>query len=279
MTTTTIVPNKKLTNTPIYLPVGQDSGNFKISIPFAAEYIMILNDTAATIAVCIGDQSSQGPEAQLWTPGKYISMPLTEETQKLTVFWTSPQAIAADNNLIQFYFSNVTIPLQGGSYGTAAESSNVDVLNTVTVQFSANPNVNVSSMPSIPAGTNNIGHVNVDQLPALPAGTNNVGKVDLNNTNHLIQGITAGPVSSSQVTVTTVAIALVNGVVNGQKIKIKNIDATNAIFIGASSVTGTNGYELFPKDTLDLDIVSGSTIAIYGIATAGTPIASVLILN
>lgn len=262
MTTTTIVTNKRLTNSPIYLPVGQTSGNFKISIPFNAEYIMVLNDTAATIAVTIGDQSSQGPEAQLWTPGKYISMPLTQETQKLTVFWTSPQPIAASNNLVQFYFSNVTIPLQGGSYGAAAESQDVNVLNTVTTQFASTPNVYVQAMPSLPAGSNNIGHVNIDQLP-----------------NNLIQGLTAGPNSSSQITVNTTVTALVNGVVNGKKIKIKNIDTTNSIFIGASGVTGTTGYELFSKEYIDFDVVPGSTIAIYGIATAGTPIASVLILN
>lgn len=279
MTTTTVVPNKRLTNSPIYLPVGQTSGSFKIAIPFMAEYIMILNDTVATIAVCIGDQSSQGPEAQLWTPGKYISMPLIQETQKLTVFWTSQQPIPADNNLLQFYFSNVTIPLQGGSYGTASESQNVDVMNTVTVQFGATQNVNVSTMPSIPGGTSNIGRVNIDQMPSIPAGPNVIGKVDLNNTGNLKQSLTTGPVSSNQITTGTTAIALATGVVNGKKVKIKNLDATNAIFIGSSGVTGTNGFELGSKETIDFDIVPGSTINIYGIATAGTPIAAVLILN
>lgn len=279
MTTTTVVENKRLTNSPIYLPVGQTSGSFKISIPFMAEYIMILNDTTSTIAVCIGDQSSQGPEAQLWTPGKYISMPLIQETQKLTVFWTSSTPITVDNNLIQFYFSNVTIPLQGGNYGITAESQTVYVENTVTTQFASTPNVNVSAMPSLPSGANNIGHVNVDQMPPLPAGTNNIGKVDLNNTGNLIQSLTAGPVTTNQITVTAAAIALINGVVNGKKIKIKNIDATNSIFVGNSTVTAGNGYELFPQQEITLDVVTGSNIVVYGIATAGTPIASILILN
>jgi hypothetical protein len=160
LTTTTVVSDKKMINSPVYLNVGQTSGSFKISIPFMAEYIMVLNDTAATIAVCTGEQSTQTPESQLWTPGKYISMPLVEQTQKLTVFWTSEQPIAIDNNLVQFYFSNVTIPLQGGNYGAAASSQDVHVLNTVTTQFAAPPHVNVDALPALPSGTNNIGSVN-----------------------------------------------------------------------------------------------------------------------
>lgn len=39
--------------------------------------------------------------------------------------------------------------------------------------------VDVTRLPSIPAGTNNIGDVDVLTLPALPAGTNNIGDVDV----------------------------------------------------------------------------------------------------
>ena len=39
--------------------------------------------------------------------------------------------------------------------------------------------VDVITLPSIPAGTNNIGDVDVLSLPALPAGTNNIGDVDV----------------------------------------------------------------------------------------------------
>jgi hypothetical protein len=39
--------------------------------------------------------------------------------------------------------------------------------------------VDVVTLPSIPAGTNNIGDVDVLSLPALPAGTNNIGDVDV----------------------------------------------------------------------------------------------------
>ena len=38
---------------------------------------------------------------------------------------------------------------------------------------------NVLSLPTLPAGTNDIGKVEVTALPALPAGTNNIGDVDV----------------------------------------------------------------------------------------------------
>lgn len=41
------------------------------------------------------------------------------------------------------------------------------------------PTVAVSSLPALPAGTNNIGDVDVLTLPALPTGTNNIGDVDV----------------------------------------------------------------------------------------------------
>lgn len=262
MTTATVISKKDLINSPVTLPTGQTSGSFKMSIPFPADYIMVLNDTIATIAASIGEVSSQTADAQIWTPGKYISLPLIQQTQKITVFWTSPQPIPADNNIVQFYFSNVTIPLQGGNIsGNMPSSVSIDSFNQ-----------------SLPSGVNNIGKVDVNSLPAFPAlsaGTNNIGKVDVNN----LPGITSGPTSSSQIQVTTAVTALVNGVTNGQKIKIRNGDTTNSIFLGTNAVAATTGYELGPKEFIDLDIVSGSNLAIYGIAAAGTPTASVLVLN
>jgi hypothetical protein len=38
---------------------------------------------------------------------------------------------------------------------------------------------NIDTLPSLPAGTNNIGDVDVLTLPALPAGANNIGDVDV----------------------------------------------------------------------------------------------------
>lgn len=264
MTTTTIVNDKKLVNTPIYLESGKTSGTFKISIPFIAEYIMILNDTAATIAVCLGDQSSQTADAQLWTPGKYISMPLIEMTQKLTVFWTSEQPIAVDNNLVQFYFSNVTIPLQGGNYGAAANSQDVTVLNTVTTQFATVPHVDVDALPSLPAGTNNIGNVNVDTLPSLPAGTNNIGSV-----NKVIQGA----LTDRSGTILTDSTAQVAAAANAARkfLLLQNVSAGDLWFdFGVDAVLSQPSVKLSAGEKLLFtEFVPTSYVSVNGAASLG----------
>jgi hypothetical protein len=45
-------------------------------------------------------------------------------------------------------------------------------------------NVNVSSLPSLPAGNNNIGDVDVVSLPSIPAGSNNIGRVHVAGYNY-----------------------------------------------------------------------------------------------
>lgn len=192
MTTTTQIPNsqKQLVNTSITLDIGKTSGSFEISIPFVAEYMLVMNDSGATLSVNIGNVFQSSNDAQLFTPGKYISLPLIQPTQKLTVFWNSDAVLSDVDNLVQFYFSNVTIPLSGGDYGGASTSQDVTVMNTVTTQFAATPSVNVQSLPenplevaingALPSGTNNIGLVDVNTLPSLPQGTNNIGQVDIN---------------------------------------------------------------------------------------------------
>ena len=68
------------------------------------------------------------------------------------------------------------VKIEGVAGGQAVPvSGTVGVSGTVPVSGS----VGVSSLPALPAGTNNIGDVDVLSLPALPAGTNNIGDVDV----------------------------------------------------------------------------------------------------
>lgn len=254
MTTTTIVNEKMLINSPVYLTPGQTSGSFKMSIPFPAAYILVLNDTEATIAVCIGEQASQPPDAQIWSPGAYISMPLIEATQKVTVFWTSQSAIAIDNNLVQFYFSNITIPIQGGSFGSTSASSNVDVMNTVTTQFAAAQDVNVETMPILTAtdGTNthqlqtdtegNLKVNLVNSVPSnvqitafdteLPEGTNNIGSVIVQARND--HKFYEGSIGTTEVIFDM--SSLTDGNCN-QIVFLENDDQTNDLWVSFDSVT------------------------------------------
>lgn len=58
--------------------------------------------------------------------------------------------------------------------------TNLDgVLLTAPTSGTSIGDVNILSLPSIPAGNNNIGDVDVASLPSLPAGTNNIGDVDV----------------------------------------------------------------------------------------------------
>jgi len=63
---------------------------------------------------------------------------------------------------------------------TAASTATTDGDYTALVtDASGRLHVNVGALPTLPAGTNNIGDVDVLSLPALPAGTNNIGDVDI----------------------------------------------------------------------------------------------------
>ena len=56
------------------------------------------------------------------------------------------------------------------------DGANVRTLHT---DAAGDLQVDVLTLPSIPAGTNNIGDVDVLSLPSIPAGTNNIGDVDV----------------------------------------------------------------------------------------------------
>jgi hypothetical protein len=65
--------------------------------------------------------------------------------------------------------------------GTAANGLEVDVTRLPALAAGTNNigDVDVLTLPALAAGTNNIGDVDVLTLPAIPAGTNNIGDVDV----------------------------------------------------------------------------------------------------
>lgn len=71
----------------------------------------------------------------------------------------------------------VASPPSGNPVAIAGtDGTNVRILKLDT---SGEAQVDVLTLPALPAGTNNIGDVDVLTLPALPAGTNNIGDVDV----------------------------------------------------------------------------------------------------
>lgn len=105
--------------------------------------------------------------------------------------------------------------------------------------------VDVTRLPALPAGTNNIGDVDVLTLPALPAGTNNIGDVD-------ILSIAAGDNNIGNVDIVTLP-ALPAGTNNIGDIDVLTLPATTNA--GATAKTS------------DYDTGAGTdTVTMFGIA-------------
>lgn len=78
----------------------------------------------------------------------------------------------------------IAVAASGGPVAVAGDAANgldVDVTRLPALAAGTNNigDVDVLTLPSIPAGTNNIGDVDVLTLPAIPAGNNNIGDVDI----------------------------------------------------------------------------------------------------
>ena len=84
---------------------------------------------------------------------------------------TGASALQTQGTVADGVAPNANPVLIAGFDGTLTQSISVDA--------SGNVQVDVLTLPALPAGTNNIGDVDVLTLPALPAGTNNIGDVDV----------------------------------------------------------------------------------------------------
>lgn len=69
------------------------------------------------------------------------------------------------------------VPVDGSGVTQPVSNAGLTALNGAIAGTEVQ--VDVLTLPALPAGTNNIGDVDVASLPALPAGTNNIGDVDI----------------------------------------------------------------------------------------------------
>lgn len=97
------------------------------------------------------------------------------------------QAVMASSSPVVIASNQSAVPVSGPLTDTQLRATPVPVSGTVTasgpltdtqLRASAVP-VSLATLPTLAAGTNNIGDVDVLTLPALPAGTNNIGDVDV----------------------------------------------------------------------------------------------------
>lgn len=154
----------------------------------------------------------------------------------------------------------------GGDVNIDAVGGN-PVTTTVPVSGSVSATVSgtvgVSSLPSIPAGTNNIGDVDVLSLPPIPAGTNNIGDVDV---------LTLPSIPAGSNTIGNVGLAD-PGTSNYSLIAA---NSTNATSVKASAGT------LYEISLANLSTTTTAYLKLYNSASAptcgsGTPVARYLI--
>lgn len=115
-----------------------------------------------------------------------VSIEIIEiQSQDLSFMFTASQVVDVQGSVqVQEPVTVDGVVEINNADGVAIES---DVVQTVGLKASelnldANGDIqtDVLSLPSLPAGTNNIGNVDVASLPSLPAGANNIGSVDVN---------------------------------------------------------------------------------------------------
>ena len=75
----------------------------------------------------------------------------------------------------------ILIPILVDDNGVVSVSAAVSSLPSLPAGDNNIGNVDIVSLPSLPAGNNNIGNVDIVTLPSLPAGTNLIGKIQANS--------------------------------------------------------------------------------------------------
>lgn len=152
---------------------------------------------------------------------------------------------------------NVNITAVGGNTVTTT----VPVSGTVSASVSGN--VGVTSLPSIPAGSNAIGTVGVTALPALPAGSNAIGTV----------GVTSLPaLSAGSNTIGNVGLAAPTS----SNYSLIAANSTNATSVKASAGT------IYEISLANISASATAYLKLYDSASAptcgsGTPVARYLI--
>lgn len=152
------------------------------------------------------------------------------------------------------------IDAAGAALGVLATPLRVDPTGTTTQPVSGT--VAVSSLPSLPAGSNNIGDVDVLTLPALPAGSNNIGDVDvLSTVLPAGGGLAAGTLSA-----TTTAAQLSSNQACKEVLVQNDPDNTVDVLIGPS---GSQPIQLVPGQAVALpvsnvNLVYGKTVSSTG---------------
>lgn len=197
---------------------------------------------------------------------------MADNTQLSTNIGTGDKLVTKDVT----HGGDAGVKLQGVSLIGVSGSEGSYVIADINGDATNGLDVDVTRLPALPAGTNNIGDVDVLTLPALPAGTNNIGDVD-------ILSIAAGDNNIGNVDIVTLP-ALPAGTNNIGDVDVLTVPAPLNVVGGgteaaalrvtlASDSTGVlsiddNGGSLTVDGTV---AVSGTvTVASHAVTNAGT---------
>lgn len=289
------------------------SGSKQLTIPKGYKYMSIENPTAYNINV-YSDLVSQDLEHRIMYIPIYTNLPVALETaglreQQLMIVWTG---VGEDKFIVKLSTENLgtgqSLVAPGGSSSVMISSDGVGlakqiqlpvaltglgdlkvaVLETVGLEIA---DLNVDGSKNIGVNIQNTPHVIVDSVPTHAVTNANLDATisslitAVNTINTTLLGTTqpkacsVGIASTAQVSVLNTATILFNGVVNGDSITIENNDGSTALYIGNSSgVTTSTGFKIPANGVYAFDIVSGSSITIYGIA-ASTINVGTMVLN
>ena len=198
-------------------------------------------------------QDNPGTGQSLITPGGSSSVIIAADGVGLAKSAQLPAALSAD-----------------GYLAVDLAEDNLSLLKSTQLNIDSSKNLGVNIENSIPAGTNPIGTVHLDQ--AIPSGTNQIGHVIIDSPTNA-QAITTGIVGGSQQTIGVVAVQ-VTIPSNIKKLAIKNTDTINLLYLGKdNTVTTSNGFPIDPKGVYSEDVIPGSTITVWAIASTPLTIA------
>lgn len=85
-------------------------------------------------------------------------------------------------------------------------------------------------------------------------------------------------IASNQVTVTTSSTPIITDDSDGQYVRIRNMSSNKSVFLGTSSVTISNGYELVKDSSIEMNLGPGEEI--FGIVEEDTePVCWIATMN
>jgi hypothetical protein len=247
-------------------PADQTTYTQLLDMGYKARCMSFINLTTSAFTITFDEGSSLPVQA-----GAVMAF-IPPETQSVKV--TSASAVSGTLRL--YVYANEPNVVIGGAIFSVGGGSGGNV--TVVGPLDGAGGVKVGIDAALPAGTNLIGHVDVDNFPAtqpvsgtvtvngsvgvtgaLPAGGNLLGQVVAQGNIGDLQQDSVGNVyvidratpnwATSQVATSTTAGTAAIARSTRVRCEIRNLDATNNVFIGPITVTTANGVILKPGES------------------------------